>query len=89
MLLRKANSKKTKVSISLGGTASYDYLPLTITEQLGHFKAEGLDVEISDFAGGAKALQAVVGGSADVYSGAFKNTINLKSKNQFFRSFVL
>ena len=88
MLLRKANSKKTKVSISLGGTASYDYLLLTITELLGHFKAEGLDVEISDFAGGAKALQAVVGGSA-VYSGAFKHTINLKSKNQFFRSFVL
>ena len=73
----------------MGGTASYDYLPLTITEQLGHFKAEGLDVEISDFAGGAKALQAVVGGSADVCSGAFKHTINLQSKNQFFRSFVL
>jgi len=81
--------EKTKVSISVGGKASFYYLPLTIAEQLGHFKAEGLDVEISDFAGGAKALQAVVGGSADVCSGAFEHTINLQSKNQFFRSFVL
>jgi NitT/TauT family transport system substrate-binding protein len=33
---------------------AFYYLPLTISEQLGYFKAEGLDVEISDFAGGAR-----------------------------------
>jgi len=35
-----------------GGKAGFYYLPLTISEQLGYFKAKGLDVEISDFAGG-------------------------------------
>jgi NitT/TauT family transport system substrate-binding protein len=54
--------EKTKVGIAVGGKASFYYLPLTIAEQLGYFKAEGLEVEISDFAGGARALQAVVGG---------------------------
>ena len=34
---------------------------MTIAEQIGYFKAEGLDVTIVDFAGGAKALHAVVG----------------------------
>src|SRR4051812_32027911 len=62
--------EKAKVAIAVGGKASFYYLPLTISEQLGYFKAEGLDVEISDFAGGAKALQALVGGSADVVNGA-------------------
>lgn len=81
--------EKTKVSIAVGGKASFYYLPLTISEQLGYFKAEGLDVEISDFAGGARALQAVVGGSADVCSGAYEHTINLQSKNQMFQAFVL
>src|ERR1700712_3001408 len=81
--------EKTKVSISVEGKAAFYYLPLTISEQLGYFKAEGLDVEISDFAGGARALQAVVGGSADVCSGAFEHTINMQAKNQFFRAFVL
>ena len=81
--------EKSKVSIAVGGKAAFYYLPLTISEQLGYFKAEGLDVEISDFSGGARALQAVVGGSADVCSGAFEHTINLQAKNQFFQSFVL
>ena len=44
------------------------YLPLSIAEARGYFKDEGLDVSIADFAGGSKALQAVVGGSADVVS---------------------
>ena len=81
--------EKTKISIAVGGKAAFYYLPLTISEQLGYFKAEGLEVEISDFAGGSRALQAVVGGSADVCSGAFEHTINLQAKNQFFQCFVL
>lgn len=85
----QAKLEKTKVAIAVGGKASFYYLPLTIAEQLGYFKAEGLEVEISDFAGGARALQAVVGGSADVVSGAYEHTINLQSKNQYFRAFVM
>ncbi|MDP3604410.1 MAG: ABC transporter substrate-binding protein, partial [Polaromonas sp.] len=88
-LRAQAKLEKTKVSIAVGGKAAFYYLPLTITEQLGYFKAEGLEVEISDFAGGARALQAVVGGSADVVSGAYEHTINLQSKNQMFQAFVL
>lgn len=81
--------EKTKVSIAVGGKATFYYLPLTLAEQLGYFKSEGLEVEISDFAGGAKSLQAVVGGSADVCSGAYEHTIYLQAKNQIYQSFVL
>ncbi len=81
--------EKSKIALAVGGKAGFYYLPLTLAEQLGYFKAEGLDVEISDFAGGARALQAVVGGSADVCSGAFEHTVNLQSKNQYFQAFVL
>lgn len=81
--------EKPRLSLAVGGKAAFYYLPLTISEQLGYFKAEGLDLEISDFAGGAKALQALVGGSADVVSGAYEHTINMQSKNQFIQSIVL
>ena len=81
--------EKSKLALAVGGKAAFYYLPLTISDQLGFFKAEGLDIEISDFAGGARALQAVVGGSADVCSGAYEHTINLQSKNQMFQAFVL
>ena len=81
--------EKSKLALSVGGKAAFYYLPLTISNQLGFFKAEGLDIQISDFAGGARALQAVVEGSADVCSGAYEHTINLQSKNQMFQAFVL
>ncbi len=81
--------EKTKIALAVGGKASFYYLPLTISEQLGYFKAEGLDVEISDFAGGSRALQAVLGGSADVVSGAYEHTISVQAKNQFLQAFVL
>jgi NitT/TauT family transport system substrate-binding protein len=81
--------EKSKVSIAVGGKNLFYYLPLTIAEQLGYFKDEGLQVEISDFAGGAKALQALVGGSADVVSGAFEHTINMQAKGQYITAFVL
>ena len=81
--------EKPKLTVAVGGKNLFYYLPLTIAEQLGYFKAEGLDVTIVDFAGGAKALQAVVGGSADVVSGAFEHTINMQAKGQAMRAFVL
>ena len=81
--------EKTKVTLAVGGKNLLYYLPLTIAEQLGYFKAEGLDVTIVDFAGGSKALQAVVGGSADVVSGAFEHTVNMQFKGQPMRAFVL
>ncbi len=89
VLRAQGKLEKTKITVAVGGRTAFYYLPLTIAEQLGFFKAEGLDVEISDFAVGARALQAVVGGTADVCSGAFEHTIKLQAKNQMFRAFVL
>ncbi|MFZ6644284.1 ABC transporter substrate-binding protein [Undibacterium sp. TJN25] len=88
-LLFAQTLEKPKVSIAVGGKNLFYYLPLTIAEQLGYFKDEGLQVEISDFAGGAKALQAMVGGSADIVSGAYEHTINMQAKGQAITAFVL
>ena len=75
-------SAQTKVRLAVGGQSALYYLPLTVTDRLGYFKNEGLDVEISDLAGGAKALQALIGGSADVVTGAFDHTIQMQAKGQ-------
>lgn len=81
--------EKSKLTIAVGGKNLFYYLPLTIAEQLGYFKDEGLETTIPDFAGGSKALQALIGGSADVVSGAYEHTINMQAKNQAIQSFVL
>ena len=80
--------EKRDVHIAVGGQNSFYYLPITIAERQGYFKDEGLNVKISDFAGGSVALRAVVGGSADVVSGAYEHTISLQSKKQYFQAFV-
>ncbi len=81
--------EKKKITIAVGGKSLFYYLPLTIAERQGYFKDEGLEVEIPDFAGGAKALQALVGGSADMVSGAFEHTINMQAKKQPIKAVVL
>ena len=81
--------EKRDVHIAVGGKTALYYLPLTITERLGYFKDEGLNVRISDFSGGTRALEAVVGGSADVVSGSYEHTINMQSRKIPFQAFVL
>ena len=47
--------ERHKISIAVGGKAALNYLPLVVADQLGYFKAEGLDVELHDLADGAQA----------------------------------
>jgi NitT/TauT family transport system substrate-binding protein len=81
--------EKTKIAIGVGGKTLIYYLPLTIAERKGYFKQEGLDVEILDFPGGAKALQALLGGSVDVVSGAYEHTISQQAKGNAIEALVL
>ena len=77
-----------KLRLAVGGKPALFYLPLTVTERLGYFRDQGLDLEISDFAGGARALQALIGGSADVVTGSYEHTIQMQAKNQPIRGVV-
>ena len=77
------------IRVVVGGRAFLQYAPLTIAERLGFFKEVGLDVEIIDVGGGSKALQALVGGSADITAGAFDHTIQMQAKNQKIVGIVL
>src|SRR6267142_479752 len=72
--------EKKDVTIAVGGKTLFYYLPLTLAERLGYFKDQGLQVEIVDFAGGAKSLQAMMGGSADMVSGSFEHSVTMAAR---------
>ncbi|MCV0397811.1 MAG: ABC transporter substrate-binding protein [Rhizobiaceae bacterium] len=74
--------EKTNVTLGVGGKPLLYYLPLTIAEKKGFFEEQGLQVTINDFAGGSKSLQALVGGSVDVVTGAYEHTIRMQHKGQ-------
>ena len=80
--------EKPKVTLGVGGKPLLYYLPLTIAERRGFFKDEGLEVEVNDFGGGAKSLQALIGGSVDVVTGAYEHTIRMQAKRQDVRAVV-
>lgn len=84
-----ARIENPNVRVAVGGKVGLFYLPVTIAERLGYFKDEGLNVEFIDLASGGKALQALVGGSADVASGSYEHTIQMQVKGIPLHAFVL
>ncbi|MBN9491376.1 MAG: ABC transporter substrate-binding protein [Alphaproteobacteria bacterium] len=81
--------EKPKVVLAVGGKSALYYLSLTIAEKKGFFKDAGLDVEINDFQGGSKSLEALMGGSADVTAGAYEHTIRMQQRGQPITGFAL
>ena len=77
-----------RVRLAIGGQNQMVYLPTTLAQELGFYTKAGLDVELQDFQGGAKALQALVGGSADVVSGFYDHTIQMAAEGRDLTAFV-
>ena len=89
--LQAANAQapeKRKVNVATA-SLGLPYLPLIIAQQRKYFAEEGLQVEIAAFAGGSKALQSLMGGSSDVASGAYSNTLTMAAKGQKLKNFVV
>ena len=85
-----AAPENTKVTMAIAGTSAQIYfLALNVAKARGYFRDEGLDIETVDFAGGAKALEAVVGGSADIDAGSFEHTLQMQAKGQGVQCIVL
>lgn len=83
-----SSGQRDAVRIAIGGQTQMVYLPTTLAQALGYYQREGLEVELQDFEGGAKALQAVIGGSADVVSGFYDHTIQMAAEGREFVAFV-
>jgi NitT/TauT family transport system substrate-binding protein len=79
---------RNRVRIAVGGQTQMVYLPTTLALELGFYREEGVEVELQDFQGGAKALQALVGGSADVVSGFYDHTIQMAAEGRRLIAFV-
>jgi ABC-type nitrate/sulfonate/bicarbonate transport system substrate-binding protein len=64
LLATRADAQTVRVGTPAG--ANFTFLPARIAVDRGAFKAEGLDVEVTDFGGGAKLQQAIIAGAIDM-----------------------
>ena len=87
-LRAQTKPEKARVSMVLGSKGSFAQLPLLVAYQLGYFRSEGLDVEITEQATDAAVVQALTSGAADVASAAFDHVIALHNAGQAVQSFV-
>ncbi|WDY55672.1 ABC transporter substrate-binding protein [Pseudomonas sp. PSKL.D1] len=78
-----------RMRIGVGGQASIYHLPLAVALHKGYFKEQQLDVEVVDFAGGGKAMQALLADAVDVISGAYEHTVRANARGMATQAFVL
>jgi NitT/TauT family transport system substrate-binding protein len=83
-----SGSGPQKVSIMVGGLDKVIYLPAELTDRLGYFKAEGLDVSLGDQPSGANAETALVAGQVDAVVGFYDHSIDLQTKGKCIESVV-
>jgi NitT/TauT family transport system substrate-binding protein len=87
--LRTQPAALKPVELGIGGQSLLSYLPLTLALRLGYFRDEGLDVRISDFAGGSKSIEALVAGSVDIVGGAYENALFLQARGVDLKAVTL
>src|SRR3954470_2324226 len=76
------------VSIMVGGLDKVIYLPAELTERLGYFKEQGLNVKLESQPSGASAETALVAGQVNGVVGFYDHTIDLQTKGKCIRSVV-
>ncbi len=65
------------------------FLPVRVAQTLGYYAEEGLAVETSEVVGGAKAIQALLGGSVDVAAASMSDAVQLAVEGRDVRGFLL
>src|SRR5712692_2266592 len=79
----------TQLKIMVGGLSKQIYLPNKLTQQLGYFQQEGLEVTLIDEASGQSSETQVLTGQVDAGSGFYNHTIELQAKGKQMESVVL
>jgi NitT/TauT family transport system substrate-binding protein len=80
--------EKPNLKMGVGGQSQIIYMPLTLADQLGYFRDEGITVEIDDLKGGSDALKALLGGSVDMVTGFYEHTIRTQTQGKFIEMFT-
>ncbi len=83
-----AASAADKVSLMVGGYEKHIYLPAKLTEALGYFKDEGLDVELLNEPAGVDAEDQMLAGNVQGVVGFYDHCVDLQAKGKAVESVV-
>lgn len=78
-----------QLKIMVGGLSKQIYLPNMLTQQLGYFKEQGLEVTLIDEASGQSSENEVLAGQVDAGSGSYNHTIELQAAGKQMEAVLL
>jgi NitT/TauT family transport system substrate-binding protein len=79
---------ETNVKIMVGGIDKVIYLPAELTERLGYFKQQGLNVQLLTEPAGAQAENVLISGDVNGVVGFYDHTVDLQTKDKCVESVV-
>src|ERR1700754_2719240 len=77
-----------KLTILVGGVEKILYLPAALTQQLGYFKDEGIDVDLVSVASGSVTDTGLLSNSAQAAVGAYEQSIHMQAQGKYVTSIV-
>ncbi|MEV5782452.1 ABC transporter substrate-binding protein [Streptomyces sp. NPDC052287] len=83
-----SGGKGEHVKIMVGGLDKVIYLPAMLTQRLGYFNDQGLDVELLSEPAGVQAETALVSGQVQGAVGFYDHTLDLQTKGKSVESVV-
>ncbi|MEK2474148.1 MULTISPECIES: ABC transporter substrate-binding protein [Streptomyces] len=83
-----ADAGDGRIQIMVGGLDKVIYLPARLTQQLGYFKAEGLNVTLLTEPAGVQATTSLISGDVQGVVGFYDHTLDLQAKNKQVESVV-
>lgn len=81
-----ASSAPLAMKIMVGGLNKQIYLPNMLTQQLGYFKEQNLDVTLVNEGSGQGSEDEVIAGNVDAGSGSYNHTIELQAAGKFMET---
>jgi NitT/TauT family transport system substrate-binding protein len=78
----KNSAGEATVRIMVGGLNKQIYLPVMLAKSLGYYKAQGVNVQLSDEPAGVDAETAMLAGQVDAVVGFYDHNIDLQSKGK-------
>ena len=87
-VLSFATAHAENVSIMIGGIEKQIYLPAVLTEKLGYFADEGLDVTLLSEPAGVEAADEMLAGAVQGVIGFYDHTIDLQALGKYTESIV-
>lgn len=76
------------IKIMVGGIDKVIYLPAKLTEQLGYFKEQGVNVRLLTEPAGAQAENSLISGDVSGVVGFYDHTVDLQTKDKCVKSVV-